>query len=866
MIDWITILLALGITGVLVGVFAFMAWKINMSDPLSSDLLAKKDDSHGLTESGHLKKKKDKSASDGKKKRKDAKKTRTNNRNDDEDRHSVTFKEPTPVPSDESDNDQDESEQGSITPPAPSVQIVGVTLALSKRQKKRNRQTHSPSRATGPVESILINRDEKSPVTDHPQPIPHPKLAIMIPKDEVELAKLHHQGSHQTKSNQNSTRTAPPAKKSSATNDTPRLQYQEQPFTTVVNNRHKSGAPPGQQQQPQPQPQPQPQRSKPVVPAATPVPPPPAAMPVVPTPPPPAQQEPLAQRQTVRLQKEVPPTQVNGFNNNNAVNKQSGNSNATAAPPMKIAEMFKALPTSQAVVSELMLALDAYPLSADELNIVMHKIANKQAVINKDWTKLQHGQKVDPQLHMGQMIDESAKACEKDLRTNAMEHIRDLTDALENEKRRIHDLLREKDEKEKTIQLLRSQIDALQQHQNSSQLTNQQQHQFQSLQLQIQRLTDDNIHLNQRLSQQPQTMNANDSTNAHIRLLRDQLEKVSVKNGEYEKKAKANDALIEKHQKEKDELIRSNQKLTQRVQQHQQNEDKLVKELNELRTLHSSQINDFKNRFEQIERENEQLRQVQLQTAPPTTNNDEQNLQRLNEEIEEQKKNFDSLSNRFHDQENLYKNEIERLKQEKNDEINQQNESLAALRSQLDEIKSKTNSADERFEQERNKFKSYLIDLLTDDARANFTNDQQDDEQWLTSYRQIFEIQKKKLSEEAIGFKQENDQLHQKMKEIESELKDIEKAVQAKEETLLNDLRERDGTISSIQQENDRLRHEVHRLQTEHDSAANEIRSLKDLLEGRVQLINQHSPSTVPTNTFDVNESNASSDQQQSES
>lgn len=847
MIDWLTILLALGITGGLVGIFAFMAWKINVSDPLSSDLLAKKDQSHGLTESSHSRKKKDKSSSDGKKKRKDAKKSRTNNRNDDEDRHSVTFKEPTPIPSDESDNDQEESEQGSITPPVPSVQIVGVTLALSKRQKKRNRQTHSPSHPAGPVEGILINRDEKSPVTDHPQPIPHPKLATMIPKDEVELAKLH----HQTKSNQSSTKSAQPAKKSAATNDTPRLQHQEQPFT-VVNNRHKSGVPSAQQQQQQQQAQqqPQPQRTKLVVAAAAPVPPPLASTPGVPTPAPVVQQEPLAQRQTTRQQKEVPPTPVNGFNNNNAVNKQSASSNATAAPPMKITDMFKALPTSQAVVCELMLALDAYPLSADELNIVMHKIANKQAVINKDWTKLQHGQKVDPQAHMGQMIDESAKACEEDLRTNATKHFKDLGDALNVEKRRIQDLLHEKDDKEKTIQSLRNQLDGFQ-------------HQHQNLQLQIHNLTEENIQLNKRSTQhfqQPQAMNTNDSTNAHIRLLREQIEKVSVKNGEYEKKIKANEALIEKYQKEKDDLIRSTQKLTQRAQQHQQNEDKLAKELNELRTLHSSQINDFKNRLEQYERENEQLRQVQLQAAAaPTTNNDEReqferNLQQLNDEIQEQKKKFDDLQNRFHDQENLYKHEI-----------NQQNESLAALRSQLEESRSTKNSADERLEQERNKFKTYLVDLLTDDARANFSNDQQDDEQWLSSYRQIFEIQKKNSSEEANNLKLENDQLHQKMKEIESELKDIEKTVQAKEETLLKDLRERDGTISSIQQENDRLRHEVHRLQTDHDSAANEIRSLKDLLEGRVQLVNQHFPSTVTTNTFDVNESNASSDQQQHE-
>lgn len=46
------------------------------------------------------------------------------------------------------------------------------------------------------------------------------------------------------------------------------------------------------------------------------------------------------------------------------------------------------LPSSQVVVTELMLALDAVPLSPEELDIIMHKIANKQSVVKQDWTKV----------------------------------------------------------------------------------------------------------------------------------------------------------------------------------------------------------------------------------------------------------------------------------------------------------------------------------------------------------------------------------------------------------------------------------------------------------------------------------------------
>lgn len=123
------------------------------------------------------------------------------------------------------------------------------------------------------------------------------------------------------------------------------------------------------------------------------------------------------------------------------------------------------------------------------------------------------------------------------------------------EKRRIQELLRERDDKEKTIQSLRNQFDAFQQQRNSAQLTTQQQHQVQTLQLQNQRLTEDNLQLNKILSQQ-QSLNTNDASKMQLRLLQEQIEKVSVKNGDYEKKIKVAEALIEKSQKERDEVLR----------------------------------------------------------------------------------------------------------------------------------------------------------------------------------------------------------------------------------------------------------------------------------------------------------------------
>lgn len=57
--------------------------------------------------------------------------------------------------------------------------------------------------------------------------------------------------------------------------------------------------------------------------------------------------------------------------------------------------IYLVLPSSQAVVTELMLALDAFPLSTDELDIIMHKIANKQSVLRQDWTKVSKRQYIN---------------------------------------------------------------------------------------------------------------------------------------------------------------------------------------------------------------------------------------------------------------------------------------------------------------------------------------------------------------------------------------------------------------------------------------------------------------------------------------
>jgi hypothetical protein len=111
MIDWLTISVGLIIIATLVGIFGFMAWKINMPDPLiSANLTGKKDDTNQLFDSD--KKKKDKYGNDqSKKKRKDQKKSKRDNKDEDQEQHTVKFKEPSIQTSEETDNEREESEQ-----------------------------------------------------------------------------------------------------------------------------------------------------------------------------------------------------------------------------------------------------------------------------------------------------------------------------------------------------------------------------------------------------------------------------------------------------------------------------------------------------------------------------------------------------------------------------------------------------------------------------------------------------------------------------------------------------------------------------------------------------------------------------------
>ncbi len=158
-------------------------------------------------------------------------------------------------------------------------------------------------------------------------------------------------------------------------------------------------------------------------------------------------------------------------------------------------------------------------------------------------------------------MDESARAYEKDMRNNAMKHIKDLTDELNNDKRRINDLVKETNEKDINIQVLRSQLSTVQHPQQ----------QFQTYEVEYRRLNEENMQLKQRLAQQQQHFqqqqqqlsslnlinnNNTEPTNVQARVLNDQIRKLSIDNGKLEKQLSVKELLTKEIQKEKDDLIR----------------------------------------------------------------------------------------------------------------------------------------------------------------------------------------------------------------------------------------------------------------------------------------------------------------------
>ncbi|CAF0838966.1 unnamed protein product [Adineta ricciae] len=815
MIDWLTIVIALVIIATLVGFFGFLAWKINMSDPLAND------DSNQHSDVTSEKKKKEKTLVDqGKKKRKDQKKPKRDAK--DEEQVRTKAKGTTVQASEETDDEQEESEQ----------ELVNLQQSQTAENSSKARKRNKNKTPLTQVEANVKSATARAP------PVTHPKSTTT--KNEVETNKQQTKGQKQP---QSTTTNNKPTMATTTTKKSAEVIEDHEPFTVVGGNRHKSTAAPLQQQQ-----------NKPHANPAT-----PTVVPVQQSSPASVQRQQPTQKPTI--------VQVNTPTATTSLPPKQQQQQTKATPPTaKVADLIKALPSSQLAVTELMCALDAYPLSTDELDIIMQKIANKQLLVKQDWSKLQLGQKIDPKSHIGQVMDESAKAYADDMKTNSMKRVKELTDELNAEKRRNHDLLKEKTDKERENQILHAQLDSVSHKSTPSQgATQPQQQKLQTLEMQVKRLTEENAQLQQQLT----TTNTGDSNNLKFQLLSEQVKKLSMDNANWEKKAHSNDLLAKEAQKEKEDLLRYNEQLT-RLLQESEKELKSVEEKFH-RQSNDQEVDELKSRITQLESENEQLRREDIVHVEPSSPTHVQTFTVSTEEREQFEKEIQQLKQTIEskqEQEREFENtiqtltkEIEELKKEIN--LQQQtneshNQESNALRNEVEQLKSTVAKSEENLHQEREKLRKMLTDLLTEDLRIQLPQDNQDSDHWFSTYRQLVETNKHNMQEECAGLKRENDQLQRNMNDIENQLKEIEKTVQNKEESLLSELKDKESVVETVRNENEhltgeiqRLRNEIQQLQSMHDASTNEVCALKHQLDEKL-LLATNSPAVIADESFEL--------------
>ncbi|CAF1268676.1 unnamed protein product, partial [Rotaria sordida] len=287
--------------------------------------------------------------------------------------------------------------------------------------------------------------------------------------------------------------------------------------------------------------------------------------------------------------------------------------------------------------------------------------------------------------------------------------------------------------------------------------------------------------------------------------------------------------------------------------------DQLRAELEEAKTK-NTHIDQLRAEFEEAKTKNTQIDQLRAELEEAKTKNTQ--IDQLRAELEEAKtKNTQIDQLRAELEEAKTKNtQIDQLRAEL-EEAKTKSTQIDELRAGLEEAKAKNDAiklqSNEHFRQEQDKLKQILIELLEQDVRNQLPNDNQDFNEWLSSYRTIFsssiESTKRVLQDESATLKSENDQLHRNMHEVENQLKEIEQTVQSKEESLLGDLKSKDATLGNVLSENEqlngelqRLRSEIDRLRIAHDAAVDETRALKLQLEEQSLII-----SNIPSITGD---------------
>ncbi|CAF0785347.1 unnamed protein product [Didymodactylos carnosus] len=546
-------------------------------------------------------------------------------------------------------------------------------------------------------------------------------------------------------------------------------------------------------------------------------------------------QEPQNADTTQKVQSLPPPQPVPPHVPALKVEIPSSSPSVVATLQPKIIDLVKSLPSTQALITELMLIFDSASLSYDELELIMYKIANKQCLLKHDWNRLfEKGQKVDPREHINSIISDTLK--------NEMTLV---TKELQQEKKKTQELSKQLQDKEQLLRRYSSQppTDFVPPGQHQNQLI--------GLQLQIRHLQDENQQLHHQINQfllhpppqphyEPQYSGqqpSNENLKQQITILTKQLQQLTIKNVTLEREFTNYD--------------RSNKNMTESLKKadnlKQQRIDQLLNDLNKFKNSEQT-ISQLKQDYDQLQTKYNQLQDKQSplddeQTLSSSLLNESEQLKQKEQEYADLEAKYQALKQTLTDLEekqkqqqphveiaqiqNQLRHEQELIEQLKLNhvELEKQYELLKQNAVVSDELRQKQETI-EQLTQENKRLKHELD--LCNEQEMNFQKLQEE----LEKQRELRKRSSSELETIHVQLKEKQEHienLQSKFSELESENKQIKQ--QLDDQKQLSQQENGVNIVNNHQsnEENDNLLKQIQLLTLELD----ELKQKNDTLRKR---------------------------------
>ncbi|CAF0845589.1 unnamed protein product [Didymodactylos carnosus] len=508
---------------------------------------------------------------------------------------------------------------------------------------------------------------------------------------------------------------------------------------------------------------------------------------------------------TIRKVQPLSPPQQQSISYVPSVKMESSSSSSpttVVTSKIKMIDLVKALPSTQALVAELMLIFDSMPLSYDELELIMYKIANKQCLIKHDWNRLfEKGQKVDPREHINSIMSDT-------LRTEMAL----IGQELQQEKKTTQELCKQLQDKEQLLRRYSSQPppDYIPSAQHQNQLI--------GLQLQIRHLQDENQQLLHQINKQflihplPQPLyepqysgqqRSNESLQQQISILTNQLQQMTIKNVTLEKQFKESETV--KISFKKADIL------------NQQRIEKLLYDINKLEN-NEQNVLQLKQDFNQLQTKYNELQEKQRLV-------DKQTLSNESELLKQEQKKYDDLERKYQ----ILKQTLTKLEEKEKQQqiphvdIVQIQKQLSQEQKLIEQLKLNYLELEKQYE------------VLKQNTCTNDDDLQQKQERidQLEKEIEILKGEQQDKLQEQLKHEQEI------VKQLQEKYFDLQIQNEAfKQNTQINDeLRQKQAIIEQLIEENKQLKHEKEL----YNEQQNNSKKLQDELEKQSELLKQSS-------------------------